>query len=43
MTKLHPLIVEMNNVDVELTVTDDVIQSLFEARCFDNNAESNET
>jgi hypothetical protein len=42
-TKLHPLVVEMNNVDVELTVSDDVIQSLFEARCFDNKAEINET
>ena len=43
MTKLHPVIIQMNNVDAELTFTDDVVQSLFEARCFDNNAEINET
>jgi hypothetical protein len=42
-TKMHPLKVEMNNLDVEMTVTDDVVESLFKARCHDNKVELTET
>jgi hypothetical protein len=33
----------MNNFDVEYTVTDDVVESIFKARCHDNKVEIIET
>jgi|LauGreDrversion4_2_1035121.scaffolds.fasta_scaffold44196_7 hypothetical protein len=41
--KIHPLSIEMNNLDVEHTLDEEVIINLYSARCLDNKVDQNET
>jgi hypothetical protein len=41
--KIHPVRIELNNLDVEHTLDEEVIMNLYAARCLDNKVDQNET
>jgi hypothetical protein len=41
--KVHPVRIEVNNLDVEHTLDEEVITNLYSARCIDNKVDQIET